>query len=91
MSGQRDPDWALVALNVSRIVFYAIDCATGSAIRSSNSPEIIGIPSAGPVREWLDVICPEDLARFEKAIEGLSPDAPSYEVEYRIFPDASKK
>ena len=91
MPSQRDSDWALAALSISRIVFYAIDCATGSAIRSDNSHEILGIPSAGPARGWLDVICPEDLAQFDEAIVVLSPDAPGYEVEYRILHEVTKK
>jgi len=78
------PDWALEALNVARIVFYSIDCATGYMVHSDNCSEILGLPPAGPAASWPSVICPEDRTHYENARRNLTPAAPGFEVEYRV-------
>ena len=80
----RDPDWALEALSVARIVFYSIDCATGYMVHSDNCSEILGVPPAGPAAAWPSVICAEDRLHYENARRKLSPAAPGFEVEYRV-------
>lgn len=77
-------DWALEALSVARIVFYSIDCATGFMVRSDNCTDILGMPSAGPVASWVAGIPPEDRLHYEETRSRLSPEQPSFEVEYRL-------
>lgn len=81
---QGDASWALQALNVARIVFYSIDCATGFMLLSDNCTDILGVPPAGPAASWSLVIFPEDRAHYEQARRGLSPEQPGFEVEYRV-------
>ena len=84
MLGHEDIDWPRVALSVSRIVFYTIDCASGRIARSAASEELLGMPAAGPIGDWVNIIFPEDLSQFEDAMKAVSQAAPGYEIEYRI-------
>ncbi len=79
------PDWTLQALSVGRIVFYSVDCASGLTIRSENSPETLGVPTAGPAGAWPASIFPEDCAQYEEARRKLTPEEPGFEVEYRVL------
>lgn len=77
-------EWALDALNVARIVFYSIDCATGFVLRSDNCSSILGVAPAGPVAAWKALIAADDLSRYEEKLLALSAGAPDFEVEYRV-------
>ncbi|MCU0791158.1 MAG: PAS domain-containing protein [Nitratireductor sp.] len=79
-----DPDWALEALSIARVVFYSIDCATGYMVHSDNCSEILGLPPAGPAASWPSFICADDRVHYETARGKLSPAAPNFEVEYRV-------
>ncbi len=77
-------DWALGALSAARVVFYSVDCASGHMMRSGNCSAILGVPSAGPIPLWQDIILPGDRARYEEARDGLSHATPHFEVAYRV-------
>ena len=79
-----EADWALQALNVARIVFYSIDCATGFMVRSDNCNDILGVPSAGAAASWPEVIFLEDRGQYDTARKNLTPHSPGFEVEYRL-------
>ena len=79
-----DSGWPQRAMHIGKIVVYSCDVATGNALRSENSMEIMGLPSSGPAQDWSDCIFPEDLPFFENALRSITPQAPKFEVEYRI-------
>ena len=83
---QGAPEWALDALSVARVAFYSIDCASGIMVRSENSGDILGLPAAGKMADWLDGILPDDRAAYAGVRQKLSPAAPRFEVEYRLCP-----
>lgn len=77
-------DWALDALSVARVVFYSIDCDSDLMVRSENCGDILGVPAAGPLANWIDGIFPDDRALYESLRQKLSPGSPRFEVEYRL-------
>ena len=79
-----DLAWPLRAMRVGRVVFYTCNVETGIAIRSENSMEIMGLPISGPTEEWSACIIPDDLPYYENALKSVTPQAPTFEVEYRI-------
>lgn len=82
-------EWALDALNVARIVFYAIDSARGYVLRSDKSDSLLGVAPSGPAAAWKALLPPDDLSRYEEKLLGLSADAPDFEIEYRILHKAA--
>jgi PAS domain S-box-containing protein len=88
-SGRRGPPhhdagWALQALSVARIVFYSSDYAACFMMRSDNCTDLLGLPSAGSTAAWPEAIRAEDRAQYVLALEGLSPQSPCFEAEYRL-------
>ena len=79
-----DSGWPQLAMQFGRIVVYSCDVATGIALRSENSMEIMGLPASGPTQHWSDCIIPDDLPFFENALKSVTPQSPMFEVEYRI-------
>ncbi|MGQ0485325.1 MAG: PAS domain-containing sensor histidine kinase [Hyphomicrobiales bacterium] len=79
-----DSGWPQRATSIARIVAYSCDAATGFTLRSENSMEIMGLPSAGPTEAWSDLVLPEDLPYFENALRSITPQAPQFEIEYRV-------
>lgn len=76
--------WAEQALDAGKILLYSCDVDSGIVQRSSNSMEMVGLPASGRTDRWSDCIFPEDLPFFENALKSITPQAPAYEVEYRI-------
>ena len=80
----RASGWVQRALHTGRILVYSCDAATGIVLRSENSMDIAGLPTSGHTQRWSDCIFPEDLPFFENALKSITPQAPQFEVEYRI-------
>jgi len=80
----RASGWAERALHIGKILLYSCEVATGRVQRSSNSMEMVGLPAFGRTERWSDCIFPEDLPFFENALKSVTPQAPRFEVEYRI-------
>jgi PAS domain S-box-containing protein len=72
------------ALGIGKMVLYATDPATGISVRSSSSMHVLGLPSDGPNEDWERTLFSEDLPYVENALRSLTPEEPSFEVEYRI-------
>ena len=70
-----DSGWPQLAMQFGRIVVYSCDVATGIALRSENSMEIMGLPPSGPTQDWSDCIIPDDLPFFENALKSVTPQA----------------
>jgi PAS domain S-box-containing protein len=80
----RVSDWAQRALHIGKVLIYSCDVKSGRVQRSENSMEIVGLPVSGPTHRWSDSIFGEDLPYFENALKSITPQTPTFEVEYRI-------
>lgn len=79
-----EPAWALEALRAARMMPYAIDVAAGFMVRAGNCTEVVGLLPAGPAAAWCEAILAEDRMRYECALQGVSPQSPGFETEYRL-------
>jgi PAS domain S-box-containing protein len=84
MLAHTESDWAAEALNIARIVFYAIDCTTGTHILSENSEAILGVPSAATAPDWGTRILSEDRGQYERTLKAITTANKGFEIEYRI-------
>lgn len=79
-----DSGWLPRAMSVAKIVVYSCDVETGLALRSEDSMEVLGISSSGPTQVQFERIAPEDRPYFENAFKSITPQAPQFEIEYRL-------
>ena len=78
------PDLSRTALNIARIVTYAVDAVSGTVQRSDNSEEVLGLAATGMVAAWPRLIAAEDRSQYEDAMRRISTASPIFEVEYRV-------
>jgi len=72
------------ALSAARMMAWEWDVTTGTAIRSDNAIEILGVPGSG-IQAFADLIHPDDRAWVEAmAAQALRGEAP-YDAEFRII------
>jgi PAS domain S-box-containing protein len=80
------------ALAAGQVMAFEWDLRTGLSHRSQNAAEILGLELSqavlGSREEFLARVHPGDCERFQAHVDGLSPNNPSYAVNFRyIRPD----
>lgn len=77
-----------LALQVSRSFTFEWQPDTDKVIRSDSCAGILGLSGDEAIhdtgRNFIERICSEDRARFQRVTQGLSPENNKYEVEYRV-------
>jgi PAS domain S-box-containing protein len=78
------------ALAAGAVTAFDWNLLTGSARRSENAAQILGLEPQQDITaaEFLSRVHPDDRARFKEIVRGVRPDRPSYAVTFRyIRPD----
>ncbi|MEI6179630.1 MAG: MASE1 domain-containing protein, partial [Chloroflexales bacterium] len=77
------------ALRLARSFTFEWDPANDGVVRSLNSSEILGLPSATATtdtgRGYFARIHPEDRARMVATVTGCTPSVPHYQICYRLI------
>ncbi|MGH8657062.1 MAG: PAS domain-containing sensor histidine kinase [Gammaproteobacteria bacterium] len=72
------------ALSAARMVPWDWDLVTGTAVRSENAPEILGLPSSG-AQAFNEFLHPEDRNRVEETMAAAARGDAPYDLEFRII------
>ncbi len=72
------------ALSAARMMAWEWDVTTGTAIRSDNAIEILGVPSSS-IKAFQDLIHPDDRARVEAMVAQALRGEALYDAEFRII------
>jgi PAS domain S-box-containing protein len=78
------------ALTAGGVTAFEWDFRSGSSSRSDNAALILGFEAKKPfpAAQFLTHVHPDDRARFEAAVYGVTPEKPSYALTFRfIRPD----